>query len=350
MRCIASLQKQQQRAAIRGWRSKEILTEDEVKCSLLTSPFVEPGNPSLSARTLIRSVGDSENRRCGVHNESGQSLGGILMRTHSSLILALFLAISALPNRAQAPANPNSNPAPSPPTAESDGPSWLFPVAKLDEVLPRWFHIGGEYRDRLEGPIGTGFANTSDFYVLDRLRVKVRIQPKDWLEFFGEVQDSRIFFNHHIPNANPLEDSWTLWQAFAQVGSSTSGWVDALAGRQVLLFGDERVIGPSEWLNVGRTFNVARVDLHHPGYEVSVFASSVVPGSNNDIHNAIPGNNLYGIYGSFKNIVPRATFEPYVLWRLAPGNFGLPETVGRGHLDEVTMGLHVKGTFSPDLD
>jgi hypothetical protein len=272
------------------------------------------------------------------------------MRTHISLLLAFFLGISMLPDRAQAQTNPNSNPTPSPTAADSDDPSWLFPIAKLDEVLPSWFHIGGEYRDRLEGPIGTGFANTSDFYVLDRLRVKVRIQPKDWLEFFGEVQDSRIFFNHHIPNANPFEDSWTLWQAFAQVGSSTSGWVDALAGRQVLRFGDERVIGPSEWLNVGRTFDVARVDLHHPGYEVSVFASSVVPGSNNDLHNAIPGNNFYGIYGSFKNIIPRATFEPYVLWRLAPGNFGLPETVGRGHLDEVTIGLHVKGTFSPDLD
>jgi hypothetical protein len=274
----------------------------------------------------------------------------IAMRAHISLLLAIFLGISMLPYRAQAQTNPNSNPTPSPTAANSDDPSWLFPIAKLDEVLPYWFHIGGEYRDRLEGPIGTGFANTRDFYLLDRFRLKIRIQPKDWLEFYGEVQDSRIFFNHHIPNANPLEDSWTLWQAFAQVGSSTSGWVDVLAGRQVLLFGDERVIGPSEWLNVGRTFDVARVDLHHPGYEVSVFASSVVPGSNNDVHNAIPGNNFYGIYGSFKNIVPRATFEPYVLWRLAPGNFGLPETVGRGHLDEVTIGLHVKGTFSPDLD
>jgi hypothetical protein len=25
------------------------------------------------------------------------------------------------------------------------------------------------------------------------------------------------------------------------------------------------------------------------------------------------------------------------------GNFSLPETVGRGHLNEVTTGLHVKG-------
>jgi hypothetical protein len=268
----------------------------------------------------------------------------ISMRTHTSLLLAFCLSISMLPDRAQAQTNPSSNPGASPPAADSDHASWLFPVDKLDEPLPSWLRFGGEYRDRLEGPIGIGYQGTNDFYVLDRLRVTVAIQPKDWLKFYGEVQDSRIFFNHHIPNANPFEDSWTLWQGYVQVGSSTSGWVDALAGRQVLLFGDERVIGPSNWTNVGRTFDVARVDIHHPGYEVAVFGSSVVPGSNSFLHRAIPGKNLYGVYASFQNIIPRVTFEPYVLWRLAPGNFGLPETVGRGHLNEVTIGLHVKGT------
>ncbi len=239
----------------------------------------------------------------------------ISMRTHSSLLLALFLGISMIADRAHAQTNPNSNPAPSPPAVESDSPSWLFPVAKLDERLPRWLHIGGQYRDRLEGPIGIGYTGTNDFYLLDRFRLIIGIRPKEWLTFFGEVQDSRIFFNHHIANANPFEDSWTLWQSYAQVGSSTSGWVDGLAGRQVLLFGDERVIGPSNWLNVGRTFDVARIDLHHPRYQVSVFASSVVPGSSTYLHRAIPGNNFYGVYGSFNNIVPNGTFEPYVLWR-----------------------------------
>jgi Alginate export len=274
----------------------------------------------------------------------------IWMRAHRPLLLVLFLGLCMLPTRARAQTNSSSNPTPNSPAVDSDSPSWLFPVAKLDESLPYWLHIGGEYRDRLEGPTGIGFTSTKDFYLLDRLRVKITIQPKDWLKFYGEVQDSRIFFNHHTPNGNPFEDTWTLWQAYVQVGSSTSGWGDALAGRQVLKFGDERVIGPSDWLNVGRTFNVARVDLHHPGYEVAIFGSSVVPGSNTDLHNTLPGNNLYGVYASFTNIVPRATFEPYVLWRLAPANFALPETVGRGHMNEVTIGLHLKGTLPSDFD
>src|SRR5882672_3940502 len=117
------------------------------------------------------------------------------MRTHISLLLAFFLGISMFPVRAHAQTNSNSSAAHNPSASESDDPSWLFPIAKLDEVLPYWFHIGGEYRDRLEGPIGTGFANTRDFYVLDRFRLKIRIQPKNWLEFFGEVQDSLAFFS-----------------------------------------------------------------------------------------------------------------------------------------------------------
>jgi hypothetical protein len=93
-----------------------------------------------------------------------------------------------------------------------------------------------------------------------------------------------------------------------------------------------------------------RVDLHHPGYEVSVFASSVVPGENSDLHNALPGNNMYGVYGSFQNIVPKADFEPYVLWRVAPSNAELPETLNRGHLNEVTIGLHWKGDLPADFN
>ena len=272
------------------------------------------------------------------------------MRMHTSLALILLLGAGAFSGRAKPQTVSNSSGQPSSQASKPDPSSWLFPIDKLNESLPSWLRFGGEYRDRLEGPIGISYNGTNDFYLLDRFRLNVAIQPNDWLKFYGEVQDSRIFFNHHIANANPFEDSWTLWQSYVQVGSSSSGWVDALAGRQVLAFGDERVIGPSNWLNVGRTFDVARVDVHHPGYQVAIFASSVVPGSNTFLHRAIPGNNFYGIYGSFKNIIPRGTFEPYVLWRLAPGNFALPETAGRGHLNEVTIGLHLKGTLPAEFD
>ena len=283
--------------------------------------------------------------------QSEQRLSGaISMRIHTSVLLALFLTMGVVPGRAQAQTSPDSNSAANPSAVDSYSPSWLFPIEELDESLPTWLHLGGEYRDRFEGPTGIGFAAKNDTYVLNRLRVTVAVQPEEWLRFFGEVQDARIFFNHDIASANPYRDTWTLWQGYAQFGSSTSGWVDALGGRQVLRFGDERVIGPSDWLNVGRTFDVARVDFHHPGYKVSVFASSVVPGDNTDLHNALPGNNLYGVYGSFQNIVRKADFEPYVLWSVAPSSSELSQTLNRGHLNEVTTGLHWKGELPANFD
>ena len=276
------------------------------------------------------------------------------MRINTPLLVVLVVA-SATTGRVNAQTSPDSSTtgqssAASSPNANRNTPEWLFPVDELNEILPNWLRFGGEYRNRLEGPTGIGYAGTNDFYLLDRLRVHATIQPKSWLRFHAEVQDSRIFFNHHIANANPYEDSWTLWEGYAQVGSSREGWGDVLAGRQALAFGVERVIGPSNWLNVGRTFNVARVDLHHSDNKVSVFAASVVPGDSSDLHNALPGNNLYGIYGSFHNVIPKATFEPYVLWRVAPASPLLPEEVGRGHLNEVTIGLHTNGTLPADFD
>ena len=269
------------------------------------------------------------------------------MRADAALLMIVLLGGNRIAAQSDAQTSPVAKAAPSPQSANtgSDPATWLFPVEKLDEHLPEWLHIGGEYRNRIEGPTGIGYASSQDFYSLNRLRINTEIQATPWLGLHGEVQDSQIVFNHHIPNANPYEDKWTLWEAYPQLGNSETGWVDALAGREVLRFGDERVIGPSDWLNVGRTFNTARIDVHHPGYKLSIFASSVVPGDSSDLHNALPGNNLYGVYGSLQNVIPKASFEPYVLWRVAPSNSALPETLGRGHLNEVTMGLHTKGTL-----
>src|SRR6266436_4016449 len=219
----------------------------------------------------ILKSGIEENSGTSERQGSKTAIEGLPKRTLlTSLLLTLFLGTSMLPSLAQTQTDPKSKSAPPPPAVDPDSASWLFPIYKLDQFLPRWLHIGGEYRDRIEGAMGSGFSDTNDSYVLDRLRVTMAIQPKDWLKFYGEVQDSRIFFNHHIPNANPYEDNWTLWQSYVQVGSSNEGRFDAIAGRQALSFGDERLIGPSDWLNVGRTFDAVRLDLHHPGYKMAI--------------------------------------------------------------------------------
>jgi alginate export protein len=227
---------------------------------------------------------------------------------------------------------------------------WLFPIENLNDTLPRWLRFGGEFRSRVASEDGIGYTKTNDSYLLSRVRVDVTIQPSKWLSFFGETQDSRVFFNHHVPDAVPFQNTWDIRQAYVQLGSSTEGPANLTVGRQVLAFGNERVIGPSDWTNTSRSFDAVRLDLHQTGYEVSLFASSVVIEVDGAMDHHLQGNNLYGVYGSFKNAIPKATLEPYVLWRLAPANAGLPETANRGHLNETTIGLRLAGALPAAFD
>jgi hypothetical protein len=231
-----------------------------------------------------------------------------------------------------------------------DPDGWLFPLTRLDELLPHWIQIGGQFRDRAEGQTGLGYAPVDDAHDLTQLRLGIYIQPTKWLELVGVTQDARAFFNHHVPNLPPYQNIWDIREAYARIGSSSEGWIDLVAGRQIFSFGDERVIGPSDWNNMGRTFDTVRVDLHPPGIKISVFASSVIIARDGAVDQHLEGNNLDGVYASFARLIPRATLEPYLLWRVAPGDVHLSENAGLGHLNEVTGGARLAGTLLDNFD
>src|SRR6266446_2254739 len=95
--------------------------------------------------------------------------------------------------------------------------AWLFPVENLNDTLPRWLRFGGEYRSRVESDDGIRYTTTNDSYLLSRFRLDVTIQPAKWLTFFGETQDSRVFFNQHVPDAVPYQNTWDIRQAYIQI-------------------------------------------------------------------------------------------------------------------------------------
>jgi Alginate export len=227
---------------------------------------------------------------------------------------------------------------------------WLFPITRLDELLPHWIQFGGQFRVRAEGQTGLGSATVNDAYDLTQLPLGSYLQPTKWLKLVGVTQDSRAFFNQHVPNAPPYQNIWDIREAYVQLGNSDEGWIDLVAGRQMFSFGDERVIGPSDWSNMGRTFDTVRLDLHPPSIKVSIFAASVINAIDGPIDHHIEGNNIYGIYSSFAHVIPHATLESYVLWRVAPGSVPLPETAGHGHLSEVTGGARIAGTLLDNFD
>jgi hypothetical protein len=220
-----------------------------------------------------------------------------------------------------------------------------MPLQMLDERLPRWIQFNAQYRNRVEESGHIGFHPGSDTYDLSELRAELALRPTRWLRLVGEMQDAAVFFNERIPSAPTYQNRWDIRQAFAEIGDDREGWFDVIGGREMLSFGEERLIGPSDWANQGRTFDVIRADLHRPGFRTSIFASSVVIARDGVIDHHLQGNNFYGVYNTFEKLIPKSVVEPFVLWRVAPGNVKLNENQGHGALNEVTTGARVAGTF-----
>ena len=229
---------------------------------------------------------------------------------------------------------------------------WLFPVTELNRSLPLWLQFGAQFRDRVEGQVGLRYAPRNDIYDLTQLRIGIYIQPTSWFKIVTVTQDSRVFFNQHVPNKPSYQNVWDLREAYAKIGDGDSSWITATVGREVLSFGDERVIGPSDWLNMGRSFDTARMDFKANGLQLAAFAASVIVARDGVIDHHIQGNNLYGLYAGLHKLIPHATLEPYLLWRVAHSGLRLSENDnGLGALSEVTGGARLAGTAgSIDFD
>ena len=230
-------------------------------------------------------------------------------------------------------------------------PDWLMPLQTLDRQLPAWLSFGGMYRSRVEAAGHNNFTPDNDGYLLSQLRFWLVLKPARWLTVVGETQDARIFFNQVVSSGGSNGNRWDIRQAYIQLGCPDSGWFTLTAGRQILSFGEERLIGPSDWVNMGRTFDAVRLDLHRGGNQISLFASSVIVPRDGVLDHHNQGNNLHGAYASLKQLVPRATVEPYLFWRLAPGSLSLSENRdGLGPLNEVTTGLRWVGDLPRGFD
>jgi hypothetical protein len=136
-----------------------------------------------------------------------------------------------------------------------------------------------------------------------------------------------------------------------QIGDAKNGPIALTAGRQEINLGDERLVGSSNWTNSARSFDAARLSLHHAGYRLDAFAASVVDQRDQELNHHTKGNNLHGLYGGLDSLLPGATIEPYLLWRLAPLSLsGATEHGGRGKLNEKTAGVRWVGKLPDGFD
>jgi hypothetical protein len=223
------------------------------------------------------------------------------------------------------------------------------PTEMANAYLPRWIQLNGEARYREEGFFGNRFTEgNDDMYLLQRFRLGVRLQPAPWLGFYVQGQDSRAYATDKTLAAPPLQDQADLRQAWVQIGSSDHGAFDFRAGRQELAFGEERLVGASNWGNIGRSFDAIRLGIHHGQSRVDLFASSVVAARDHTFDHHIDGDDLHGAYGHVVNLIPKAELEPFFFWRLAPVVIG--EAGRQGKLNARTFGVRLNGKLPHTLE
>ena len=69
-------------------------------------------------------------------------------------------------------------------------------------------------------------------------------------------------------------------------------------GRQELLFGVQRLVGPSDWTNVRRTFQGVSGIVDAGGWRITPMWAELVVVDPHKFDEAAPGNKLYGVYAS----------------------------------------------------
>ena len=207
-------------------------------------------------------------------------------------------------------------------------------------------------------------AVTDDGWLLQRFRVGMMLKPTNWLKIYAQGQDSREFFSGRplIPGASGAEgdDSFDLRQAYIEIGDYSKCPWDLKVGRQILSYGDERLVGAFDWNNFGRTFDAAKLTYKTKGFSIDAFTSTpVVITSKNfnqsDLFNGTETNRdlvFSGLYATFDE-VPFGSVDLYSLVINEPrGNTsnvqgGLAAPVSTGstarHSDFVTLGTRVKG-------
>ncbi|MEZ0258609.1 MAG: alginate export family protein, partial [Chthoniobacter sp.] len=201
---------------------------------------------------------------------------------------------------------------------------------------------------------------TDDNWFLQRFRIGVMIKPSPWFRLYAQGQDSREINSDRADNPGVLgaegDDAFDLRQGYIEIGNVKEFPLSLKVGRQILSYGDERLVGAFDWNNIGRTFDAAKLRWEAKSWWLDAFGSTVaVPTrgkyNQSDFVNGTEthrGQVFSGLYFS-TTAVPVQTTDLYVFHLHENDNAQyLPTAIGDTNF--FTLGFRVKsnpGAFAP---
>ena len=189
------------------------------------------------------------------------------MKTPATLLAACCLAGVSF-------AGPAAAPPPVQPAPEANPLSFLEGRITFDmQERVRW-----EIRENNYDFNDSVRSLTDDNWILNRFRLGVMLTPAPWLKVYAQTQDSREYLSDRPDFPGQLgaegDDAFDLRQGYVEISNYDKCPWGLKIGRQVLRYGDDRLVGPSEWSNTGRTFDAVKLRYQQKDWSVEAFASA----------------------------------------------------------------------------
>ncbi len=183
------------------------------------------------------------------------------------------------------------------------------------QQLPSWISFDMELRSRTEDQTAINYVTDKGrLYDLTRVWGGMTVRPTKWLDGYIQFLDTHALGLPLRDVAANQRDVFDDRQAYLRFHYKP---VQIFAGRQELKFGDERVVGISDWTNNSRTWDGFDMRIGDKD-RVDIFSTSVVAihPSSLDKHGA--GLTFHGVEGNINSVLPHTSLQPFVLVRALP--------------------------------
>ena len=159
-----------------------------------------------------------------------------------------------------------------------------------------------EFRTRYEDRMGVTFGKDPEQNpMLIRTRLGMSYQPVPWVRFSGMAQDARApLWGPNAPNT--VRDHADLHEGYFELFPDRNEGFWLSAGRQMLNYGEGRLIGAPQWNNLSRTYDQVRVGYRLPFGQFDFLLVSPVKIRIAEFNRPVFGDRVWCSYNSFPNV------------------------------------------------
>lgn len=211
--------------------------------------------------------------------------------------------------------------------------------------------FSGQIRERseLDTKNLTIRANTDVFHLL-RTRLRADAAVNEYVSAVVEVQDARVYGDKKS-TLNSGSPAFDLRQGYVEVREFICPRLTVRLGRQVLAYGNERLLGPIDWNNFSQSFDAALVRIKESDLSLDLFGAAVARnpytlnglGYDRDVY-------LLGAWGTWKPTNTNSALHVFYLYDNPSSTMGM---MGATRQYRNTAGLQtssVYGNLDVDLD